>query len=112
MFELKRNYRICRRVYQSLLVNIADLFIQYIHKLDPDEIEQMNNDLKANGWGVKSVVEIQYAFEFLWTFQMFYYYNRWVLSTNAFLIVPDGNTPPGSEKISLKTLYEMFKDTK
>ena len=43
---------------------------------------------------------------------MFYYYNRWVLSTNAFLIVPDGNTPPGSEKISLKTLYEMFKDTK
>ena len=26
--------------------------------------------------------------------------------------MPDGETPEGSEKISMKTLYELFKDTK
>ena len=39
MFELERNYRICRRVYQFLLVDVADIFIQYIHTVDPDKIE-------------------------------------------------------------------------
>ena len=28
------------------------------------------------------------------------------------LVISDGKTLPGSEKLSLKTLYEMFKDTK
>ena len=31
---------------------------------------------------------------------------------NGLLVVPDGETPPGSEKISLKSLNKMFKDTK
>ena len=58
-----------------VFVEVADTFIHYIQTLDPDEIEQMGNDLKANGWGVKSAVQIQDAFELLCTFQMFYYYN-------------------------------------
>lgn len=41
MSELKRNYRICRRICQSLFIDVADTFIQYIHMLHPDEIEQM-----------------------------------------------------------------------
>ena len=31
--------------------------------------------------------------------------------TNGFLIVPDGGVPEGKEKIYLKQLYRMFKDT-
>ena len=31
--------------------------------------------------------------------------------TNGLLIVPDGEVPEGREKINLKQLYEMFKDT-
>ena len=50
----------------------ADI-IQYIHILELDEIEQMDNDLKANGWGVRLVVEIEDAFELLCIFQMLYY---------------------------------------
>ena len=37
--EIEKKKRICRRVYQSLYVDIADTFIQYIHSLDPDEIQ-------------------------------------------------------------------------
>ena len=44
--------------------------------------------------------------------QMFYCYNGRLPLTNGLLSVPDGKIPPGSEKISIKTLYEMFKDTK
>ena len=59
---------------------------------------------------VQSIIEIEDSIELLCIFQMFYYFD-WRL-TNGLLRVPDGETPEESEKISLKTLYEMFKDTK
>ena len=42
---------------------------------------------------------------------MFYYFNGWFHLANGFLIVPDGDVPEGKEKIYLKQLYGMFKDT-
>ena len=42
---------------------------------------------------------------------MFYYFNGWFHWTNGLLIVPDGDVPEGKEKIYLKQLYGMFKDT-
>ena len=59
----------------SLCLLVLLILIQYIHTLDPDQLEQMDNDFKANGRQVKSIVEIQDAFELSCTFQMFYYYN-------------------------------------
>ena len=108
----KKNYRICRRVYQSLFVEVADTFIQYINTLTLDEIEQLDNDLKANRWGVRSIVEIENSIERFCIFQTFYYYNGKLHLTNGLLPVPDGETLSDSEKIFLKSLYEMFKDTK
>ena len=61
---------------------------------------------------MKSVVEIEDSVALFWIFQMFYYYNGRLSLTNGFLAVPDEKTPPGSEKISLKSLYKMFNDTK
>ena len=43
---------------------------------------------------------------------MFYYYNGRPSVKNVFLVVPGGESPPSSEKMSLKSLYEMFKDAK
>ena len=71
----------------------------------------MDADLKANGWGVKSIVEIEDCIELLKLFQLFYYFNGRLPLTNGLLPIPDGETPDGSKKISLKNLYEMFKDT-
>ena len=39
MLEIEKNYRLCRRVYQSLFVDTADSFIQYIYLLEPEEIK-------------------------------------------------------------------------
>ena len=57
-------------------------------------------------------MEIEDSIAVLSIFQMFYYYNGRLPLTNGLLLVPDRETPQGSEKISLKSLYEMFKDTK
>ena len=57
-------------------------------------------------------IEIENYVELLCVVQMFYYYNGRLPLTNRLLPVPDGETPPSSEKISIKTLYEMFKDAK
>ena len=95
-----------------MFVDIANIFIQYLHTLDLDEIVHMDNDLKANSWGVRSVVEIEHALELLCIFQMFHHYNGRLLLKNSLLIVPNGETTLGSEELSLKSLYKMFKDTK
>ena len=106
----EKNYKISRRVYQSLFVDVADIFIEYIHSLDADEIQQLDDDLKANEYGAKSLLEIENAYEMLTTFQMFYYFNGRLPLTNGLLIVPDGETPDGKKKKNLKLLYQMFKD--
>ena len=53
MLEIEKNYRLHRRAYQSLLVGITDIFIQYIYSLEPDEIKQLDEDIKANRWEVE-----------------------------------------------------------
>ena len=96
---------------QSLFVDVAGSFIEYIHSLDVDEIQQLDDDLKSNGYGAKSLLEIENAYEMLTNFQMFYYFNGRLPLTIDLLIVPDGETPGSTEKINLKLLYEMIKDT-
>ena len=68
-----------------MFVDVADIFIQYINTLDLDEIDQLDNDLKANGWSVKSVVEIKDSVALLCIFQMLYYYKGRLSLTNGFL---------------------------
>ena len=108
---VESNYRIIRGVYQSLYSDVADIFFEYIHSLNPDEIQQLNEDLKSNRWGAINLLEIQNSIELLSIMQLFYYLNGRLPLTNGLLIVPDGEVPDGEEKINLKNLYEMFKDT-
>ena len=49
MREIEKTYKICRRVYQSLFINIADIFIEYIQSLGLDEIQKIDDDIKSNG---------------------------------------------------------------
>ena len=112
MLEILKNYRICRSAYQSLFFEVAETFVQYTNTLSLDEIKQLDDDLKANGWRVKPILKIEDYIELLNLFQLFYYFNGRPPLTNGLLLIPDGETPDSSEKISIKTLYEMFKDTK
>ena len=57
-------------------------------------------------------IEIENYIEVACIVQIFYYYNGRLSLTNGFLSVPDRETRLSSEKISIKILHEMFKDTK
>ena len=96
-------------MYQYLYADIADIFIEYINSLDADEIQELDEDLKTNGWGAKTALEIENSFELLSIFQLFYYLNGRLPLANGLLVVPDGEVPDGKEKMNLENLYEMFK---
>ena len=40
---IEGNYKVNRRVYQSLFSDIVESFFEYIHSLDPDEIVIKSN---------------------------------------------------------------------
>ena len=61
--------------------------------------------------GAINLLEIQNSIELLSIMQLFYYLNGRLPLANGLLIVPNGEGPDGEEKINLKNLYEMFKDT-
>ena len=44
-------------------------------------------------------------------FQVFHYLNGKLLLTNDLMITPDSEVHEGIEKVNLKLLYEIFKDT-
>ena len=46
---VEKNYRIIRRVYQYPFIEVADIFLEYIHSLDSDEIQQLDDDIQSNG---------------------------------------------------------------
>ena len=48
----ENNYKVNRCVYQSLFSDITGSIFDYIHSLGPDERQEPDSDLKANGWGV------------------------------------------------------------
>ena len=109
---VENNYRIIRWIYQHLYADIADMFFEYIHSLDPHEIQQLDGDIKTIGYCVINLLEIDNALELLSNFQLFYHNNGIWPVTKGLLIVPDREVQEGQEKINLKNLYEMFRYTK
>ena len=98
--------------FTNLYTLTLDTFTQYIHSLEPDKIEQLDDNIKANWWGITSIVNIQNYVELLQCFEIFYYFDGCLLLTNGLLKVPDSKKPSGAEKISLERLYELYRGTK
>ena len=107
---METNYKIARRVYQDLYIDIADLFQEFIRSLPPQDIQDMDDDIKSNGWGVKNFLEIENSLELLNIFQTFYITGRLLLA-NGLLIIPDGDAPAGEDKVNLKSSCGMFRHT-
>ena len=80
--------------------------------MDSDEIQELDHDIKTNGWEVKNIIDIDNAFELLSTFQLFHYNTGRFPLSNELLVVPDGDVPAGVEKTNMKNLYEQFRHIK
>ena len=88
------------------------MLTQLTFSLDLDEIQQLDDNIKTNGWGVINLLDIDNVLELLSTLKLFYHSNGRLPLTSGLLIVPDVEVPEGEEKINLKNLYEMFCYTK
>ena len=108
---MEGNYRILRRVYQQLHIDVTELFSEFINSLSSYEIKDMDDDIKANGWGIKKITEIEDAHELMKIFQDFYTMTGRLPLSNSLLVVPDGDAPP-DEKVNMRQLYDLYKNTK
>ena len=70
---IESNYKVARRVYQNLYFDIAELFSEYIQSIDSYEQQDIEEDMKINGWQtVESISEIKDSMRLLNIFQDFY----------------------------------------
>ena len=108
---LESNYKVSRRVYQQLYYDIVELFHEYIQSIDLYEQQDIKEDLKTSGWGaVENIRTIKDSMRLMNIFQEFYVATGRLPTFNELLVVPDGDAPP-NEKINLKHLYDLFKNT-
>ena len=110
MYTVEKNYRIARIVYQQLYLDVAELFSEFIRSLSSSELKDFDVDISANGWGIKKISEVSDAQELIKIFQDFYSLTGRLLLSNSLLVVPDGDAPP-EEKLNMRQLYDLFKNT-
>lgn len=109
--EIEINYKICRHVYNLIYKTIFENFQEYLRTLDFNELEELNSDIKRNGWGHKTIQEYDSTFELMKSFNIFNYLNGRFPYNNDLLWAPDGDKPDFilGGKISIKRLYELFR---
>ena len=108
---MEGNYSILRRVYQQLHLDITELFSEFINSLNSYERHDMDADIKTNGWEIKITTEVEDAQELMKIFQDFYTMTGRLPLSNSLLVVPDGDAPP-DEKVNMRQLYNLYKNTK
>ena len=60
--------------------------------------------------GIEKISEVSDSQEMLKIFQDFYSLTGRLLLSNSLLVVPDGDAPP-EEKLTMRHLYDLFKNT-
>ena len=107
---IEGNYKVARRVYQYLYFDIADLFFEYVKSMDSYEIQDIEEDMKANGWGaVEKIAEVNDSFRMLNLFQDFYTSTGRLPAFNGLLVVPDGDASENSIKVNMKAYTICLK---
>ena len=66
------------------------------------QIDEIENDIRANGNTLLSVRDTQSTVELFDFFAMFYYINGRLPYKDDHLFVPDGETPPGIIELFVK----------
>ena len=69
----------------------------------------MDEDIKSNGWGIKKITDVENSLDLINVFQTFYQITGRLPLSNRLLVVPDGDPPPGEDRVNMKSLYDMFR---
>ena len=108
---VKSYYRVARRVYQQLYFDVSELFADFIRSTDLLNLQDMDNDIKANEWGIKKITDVNSAEDFMTIFQAFYQLTGRLSLSNGLLVIPVGDPLPGEDRVNMKSMYEIFRHT-
>ena len=75
------------------------------------ELQDIDEDIKINGWGIQKASEVKDSMKLLNIFQDFYMATGRLPTFNGLLVVPDREAPLSENKINMKQLYDSFKNT-
>ena len=90
-------------------MDISELFAEFIRSVNPLDLQDMDEDIKSNGWGIKKITDVDNAEDFINIFQTFYQLTGRLRLSNGLLVIPDGDPPLGEDRVNMKSLYNMFR---
>ena len=61
--------------------------------------------------GDKKKTDVNNAQDFISIFQTFYQITGRLQLSNGLSVIPDGDPPPGEDRVNMKCLYDMFRHT-
>lgn len=106
---VESNYKVIRRVYQHFWVDIAKIFAEFVCSILPHDLQDLDEDIKSNSWGIKKIWDVEEnSLDLINIFQTFYQKTGRLPLSNGFLVVPDGDPLPGEDRVNMKSLYDMF----
>ena len=69
---VEMNYRVARTVYLHLWIDISELFAEFIRSVLPLDLQDMDENIKSNGWGIKKLTDVENSLDLINIFQTFY----------------------------------------
>lgn len=67
--------------------------------MDPLNLQDLDKDIKANSWETKPITDVNDAEDFMNILQTFYQLIGRLPLSNGLLVIPDGDLPPGDERV-------------
>ena len=80
-------------------MDISELFAEFIRSVNPLDLQDIDEDIKSNGWGIKKITDVDNAEDFINIFQTFYQLTGRLPLSNGLLVIPDGDPPLGEDRV-------------
>ena len=69
---VESNYRVARRVYHHLWLDISELLAEFIQSVSALDLHDMDEDIKINGSEIKTITDVENSSDLINIFQTFY----------------------------------------
>ena len=69
---VEMNYRVARTVYLHLWIDISELFAEFIRSVLPLDLQDMDENINSNSWGIKKITDVENSLDLINIFQTFH----------------------------------------
>ena len=69
---VEMNYRVARTVYLHLWIDMSELFAEFIRSVLPLDLQDMDENINSNSWGIKKITDVENSLDLINIFQTFH----------------------------------------